>query len=167
MLGLEVVDPEHPEQSSDSAMIRQLAQIQRRIFRSQNPWRMQEFLNLAPEQQDQLLEQYNELCGKPNHLHEAKTFTITLNVDQALNAAYAATYKPHLPVALGNRSKIILKLQAATKTQHLITLHATDMAYNLANIERASKPLKKLKVNALKGLQITDKTNPPSNTTFE
>jgi len=149
-VGFQVVDKEQPV---DSAKIRLLAQIQRRIFCFQNPWGIQEFLDLAPEQQDKLLQMYNELCGKHNPLNEAKTLTVTLNVDQALNAAYAASFNPHLPVALGNQGKIIVKLQASTKTQHLITLNASEIEYGMANLE---KSLPHRKISALKGLRIID-----------
>ncbi len=150
-LGFQVMDSEQP---IDPAKIVQLAQIQRRIFCFHNPWCMQEFLNLAPEQQDKLLQQYNELCGKHNPLKEAKTLTITLNVDQALNSAYSVCFKPRLPVVLGDYSKIIIKLQASNKTQHLITLNVSNIEYSIANLER-SQPHKK--INALKGLRIIDK----------
>jgi len=61
--------------------------------------------------------------------------------------------KPHLPVALGNQGKIIVKLQASTKTQHLITLNASDIKYGMANLE---KSLPHRKTCALKGLRIID-----------
>ena len=134
-LELEKLDLANKEITSDSAKIRQLAQIQHKMFRFQNPWRMQEFLNLAPEQQDQLLQQYSELCSQNSKLNKAKTLTITLNVDHAVNSAYAATFKPHLPVALGYYSKIMLKLQSAKEILHLRTLQVTDIDYDIANFE--------------------------------
>lgn len=157
LLGLQIIDPANPEYTSYPE-IRQIAQIQRRMFNQENPWHMQEFQDLKPERQDKLLQQYNELCGRHNRLLEAKTLTVTLNVDQALNAAYSANFTPHLPVALSDHSKIILKLQASTKIQHLITLLATDIEHGLVNIEK-SFPYSKPKFNSLKGLEIINKSD--------
>jgi hypothetical protein len=156
--GLEVTDTANPKPKNDQANLRQLAQIQHRMFNFQNPWRIKEFQNLNPQQQDQLLEQYSELCGQQKSLRKAKTLTVTLNVDQAVNALYPASFRPHLPVALEDYSKIILKLQASTKTQRLITLQATDIEHGLVNIEK-SEPHSNPKVNSLMGLKIIDKTD--------
>lgn len=130
------------------------------MFNFQNPWRIEEFRNLNPQQQDLLLEQYSELCGQRKNEHEAKTLTITLNLELAVNAAYPAAFTPHLPIALCDHGKIILKLQAANKTQHLLTLQAADIKYGSVNIEK-SQPHSKRKPNVLEGLQIIEKLMPP------
>ena len=51
-------------------------------------------------------------------------------------ASFRKLLSINIRVALGDYSKIILKLQAANKTQHLTTLQTTDIEYSLANIKK-------------------------------
>ena len=155
-LELQVVDCGNPGVVCDDALIRGLGQIQRRMFCWENPWRMAEFLALAPQLQDVLLERFRELCGEQGRFRVVKQFTVTLNVEEALNSVYSVHFKPRLPVELSECGKIILKLQASNKTQHLITLQVSGIEYNLARL--GCKQLRrKLKINGLKGLKIVGK----------